>query len=146
MSTPFTGRWSHATPMGIGVILTSGTDAWALRSTADGGQADVAQFNYGGPQTWYHVIGDWAGDGIDGFGAFDPDTATWVLRNTLSGGNAEIAPFQYGTAWSVPVVGRWKSGAKADGIGVIDTGPDMRLGAPPFVEGGAGYWHLRNDA
>jgi len=65
------------------------------------------------------VVGDWNGDGVDDFGAYDPLTATWTLRYVDGSGLAWVAQTMYGQPGNLPVVGDWNGDGTSD-LGVWD--------------------------
>ncbi|BEL06250.1 hypothetical protein Q0Z83_044410 [Actinoplanes sichuanensis] len=107
---PATGPVTHADT--IGVFRPSNHTAY-LRTSITPGNSDVPAFAIGdGSQT--PVIGDWDGDGVDGWGWFDPADRTFHLRDALNANAAPEIVFVAGYAANgdVPIAGDWDGDGK----------------------------------
>ena len=116
---------------------------WQLRSTLTGGTAN-ATFTYGSTNDFWHVTGDWDGDGTrtPGIVRASGNTYFWYLRNSNTGGAVDVTPFSYGKpdplvgvdAEDWPIVGDW-DGDGRDTVGVVRVAYGVR----------APRWLLRNS-
>jgi hypothetical protein len=113
-------RGDYITTPGVVRRLEDGTYQWRIANRHGGTPVQIFSWQSGGTP----VVGDWEGDGIDGFGVFVD--GRWLLTNGL-GGSADI-DFSFGAAGDTPVVGDW------DGDG--DDTPGFRRG---------NTWYLTND-
>lgn len=95
---------------------------WQFRDSNERGTADfTVRFGATVGSNWQPVIGDWNGDGIDGFGLYRD--GRWILRDVIESGNAIDYDFMFGTtdsSWQ-PIVGDW-DGDGDDGIGLYKDG------------------------
>lgn len=65
------------------------------------------------------IIGDWNGDGKDGFGVYRPSTGRFHLKNELSAGSADIKVEPFAPANCIPFIADWDGDKKSD-VGVYD--------------------------
>ncbi|MFE2724890.1 PKD domain-containing protein [Kitasatospora sp. NPDC059327] len=100
---PIAGRWA-AGQTTVNGMFTDGL--WALRSTAEGGVADVTTLSWGQAGD-LPAVADWDGRGYDQLGLYR--AGTFVLRH--ADGSTTTAPF--GAAGDVPVPGYWDGNGHA---------------------------------
>ncbi|WP_457029108.1 right-handed parallel beta-helix repeat-containing protein [Kitasatospora sp. P5_F3] len=100
---PIAGRWAAGNPSANG-IFNGGT--WALRSTAQGGPADVTKVNFGQPGD-LPAIADWDGKGHDQIGIYR--NGVFALRHT--DGSTTVVP--YGDLGDIPLPGYWDGNGHA---------------------------------
>ncbi|MFF1903810.1 PKD domain-containing protein [Kitasatospora sp. NPDC058218] len=100
---PIAGRWSAGKPATNG-MFTDGL--WALRSTGQGGWADVATLQWGQAGD-LPAVADWDGVGYDQLGLYR--SGTFVLRH--ADGSATTVPF--GEQGDIPVPGYWDGNGHA---------------------------------
>ncbi|WP_106126406.1 glycoside hydrolase family 9 protein [Pseudosporangium ferrugineum] len=120
--TPATGPAPHADT--IGVFRPSNHTAY-LRTSITPGNSDVPAFAIGdGSQA--PVIGDWDGDGVDGWGYFDPADRSFHLRDALDADEEPETVFVAGYAASgdVPIAGDW-DGDGRDTVGTWRPGDQL---------------------
>lgn len=95
---------------------------WQFRDANERGTADLTvRFGATAGSNWQPLIGDWNGDGIDGFGLYR--NGRWILRDVIESGNAIDYDFMFGTtdsSWQ-PIGGDW-DGDGNDGIGLYKDG------------------------
>ena len=113
---PIAGDWDGDGLDTIGVFDPA-TNAYFLKNSLAGGNADITiVFGVGG-QGAIPVAGDWDGDGVDTIGFYIPSTKTFFLRNSNTNGGADLT-FVFGSsALSKPIAGDWDG----DGIDTIGT-------------------------
>lgn len=123
---PVCGDWDGDGRDGIGLAryTSSGAWRWVLRDSPSPGRPTY-RFRFAPiPEgvEYYHLAGDWNGDGIDTPGFFQRGTrgGTWTLTNH-NRTDARDRTFRFGSADKYPVTGDW-DGDGRDTVGTFDDG------------------------
>ncbi|MEU4237529.1 glycoside hydrolase family 9 protein [Actinoplanes sp. NPDC026619] len=118
---PVTGPVTHADS--IGVFRPSDHKAYP-RTTLTSGNSDVTAWAIGtGAQL--PIFGDWDGDGVDGWGFFDPADHSFHLRNSPTAGAFDTAfVADYAASGDVPIAGDFDGDGK-DTVGTWRSGDQL---------------------
>lgn len=115
---PVAGDWTGNGQTTVGVYDRQ-AGVFRLRTSNSAGPADLI-LPFGQPNdTRTPIVGDWTGDRVTRVGLYDPANGAFNLRLTNDPRNPASRAFRFGKGgdWT-PVVGRWRSGTGAPGVGI----------------------------